>query len=390
MQCYRHIPIRLLPSKRPVFNVKHNIKPTAKPAVYFNQTRQVSRSTTNSPFPFPVITTCPEPTCPCSTEAVPGDLKIDTTRPLTNTVPPYTQHVLISTGQSDWKSKIEDEIGTWLTTAGEGAASWGRFIHDLKHALGPKGAYHSPYDNVLVTASSFSARRHRQPEVGEIEALLFPAFRRVSLRGNRDPGIEEGTVRDFVQGFVRHKSSKEVGNGHRDGNADELLTSPPSTASSLSTTAITTPTVLICSHMSRDSRCGILGPLLRDEFAAQLAQKGFQVHNEEFDVGGNTTDDPPEPAVNIGLISHVGGHRWAGNVILYVPPNYVPPPLTTSPDQPPLPTTASPLSGTGIWYGRVAPQHVQGILEETLLRGNIIRELFRGVVGDGGRGVMRL
>ena len=30
------------------------------------------------------------------------------------------------------------------------------------------------------------------------------------------------------------------------------------------------------------------------------------------------------------------------------------------------------------WYGRVEPRHVEGIVEQTLLRGEIIGELFRG------------
>ena len=268
--------------------------------------------------------------------------------------------------------------------ASDGNASdhWGRFIHDLKYALGPKGPYHSPYDNVLVTASSFVAQREGKPEADEIEALLFPAFQQVKLRGTGDPALKEGTVKGFVEGYLRHKSSNKVAGGH--GSRGGERQSPSNTGPSLSTTEITTPTILICGHMSRDSRCGVLGPLLRDEFAAQLERKGFQVHTEGFDAGGDKVNDPTKASINIGLISHIGGHRWAGNVIMYIPPSYIPPALATNSMQP------SPLSGTGLWYGRVAPQHVHGILDQTLLKGNIIRELFRGVVGDAGRGVMRL
>lgn len=38
----------------------------------------------------------------------------------------------------------------------------------------------------------------------------------------------------------------------------------------------------------------------------------------------------------------------------------------------------SPLAGMGIWYGRVEPRHVMMILEETVKKGNIVGELWRG------------
>ena len=78
-------------------------------------------------------------------------------------------------------------------------------------------------------------------------------------------------------------------------------------------------------------------------------------------------DVPPhaateKPGVRVGLISHVGGHRFAGNVIVYIPPS----------------VTTNRLAGKGIWYGRVKPGHVEGIVEETIVKGRVIGELFRG------------
>lgn len=80
------------------------------------------------------------------------------------------------------------------------------------------------------------------------------------------------------------------------------------------------------------------------------------------------------------MISHVGGHAFAGNVIIYMPPSYL---LSsnTAPDE--REAYASPLAGMGIWYGRVEPRHVQTILEETVEKGNIIGELWRGGLDVG-------
>ncbi|KAL8954440.1 MAG: hypothetical protein Q9183_007119, partial [Haloplaca sp. 2 TL-2023] len=46
--------------------------------------------------------------CDCDPQ-IPADLGIDYSRPLANTVAPYDQHIVISTGKGDWTSRIEDE-----------------------------------------------------------------------------------------------------------------------------------------------------------------------------------------------------------------------------------------------------------------------------------------
>lgn len=119
---------------------------------------------------------------------------------------------------------------------------------------------------------------------------------------------------------------------------------------------ITTPTILICSHASRDRRCGILGPLLRREFATCAQKEGIHI--------------------DAAMISHVGGHSFAGNVIVYIPPDY---PIEAKQSIGGKDIT-SPLAGMGIWYGRVEPKHVQGILDVTVRKGNIIGELWRGAL----------
>lgn len=83
------------------------------------------------PPPFPVIPTCPSPTCQCS--STPPDLDIDRTRDLNGSMSPYAQHLLVSTGRKDWTSKIENERDT---------APWGRFISDMKAALGRGSEFH--------------------------------------------------------------------------------------------------------------------------------------------------------------------------------------------------------------------------------------------------------
>ncbi len=78
------------------------------------------------PSPFPVISSCPSPTCPCS--ATPPDLDIDRSKPLHGTIAPYAEQILIGTGRSDWSSRIEED--------GDAV-----FVRELKGLLGRGGKY---------------------------------------------------------------------------------------------------------------------------------------------------------------------------------------------------------------------------------------------------------
>lgn len=176
--------------------------------------------------------------------------------------------------------------------------------------------------------------------------------------------------------------------------------------------------------MSRDSRCGILGPLLRDQLVEYLdlrnrqsrgaagqrqenyAAQIYDFHDSSSGVSsnppttsldrsdGNHDQDRKKPEVdatvdiniNIGLTSHVGGHVWAGNMIIYIPPHAgvsgMSSPPHLQPHREPEPESKPhPLAGKGIWYGRVEPKHIPGIFEETVVKGRVIKELLRGVVG---------
>lgn len=136
----------------------------------------------------------------------------------------------------------------------------------------------------------------------------------------------------------------------------------------LERTPMTSPTILICGHNSRDSRCGILGPLLRAEFESYFARRlppGGSSERQAFDRASEPQDEIRN--TKVALVSHVGGHAFAGNVIVYLPPG-----LALRNGQ------VSPLAGMGIWYGRVEPRHVWGIME-TVQRGEVVEEILRGI-----------
>lgn len=102
---------------------------------------------------------------------------------------------------------------------------------------------------------------------------------------------------------------------------------------------VTKDLVLICGHSQRDIRCGEMGPILLNEFTKVLEHECL------------------DGAVDVGLISHVGGHAYASNVIYF-----------------PHDQTVCPV----VWYGRVFLPNVQGIVKETVVGKKIISELYRG------------
>ena len=143
--------------------------------------------------------------------------------------------------------------------------------------------------------------------------------------------------------------------------------------------------VLICGHGGRDGRCGVMGPVLREEFERQLPGEGFEVLKGPIEASPkeellleNGEHQNDGKGARVGQISHIGGHKFAGNVILYFPPGM------KGKDG-----KGHALAGCGIWYGRVEPKHVEGILKETVAGGRVIEELFRGGIRQGGE-ILRL
>jgi hypothetical protein len=148
--------------------------------------------------------------------------------------------------------------------------------------------------------------------------------------------------------------------------------------------------VLICGHGGRDARCGKFGPVLNNEFEKVLEMYDFKNSKDAVSVLGpsqkseNLRLEDEQNVQNstqtarVGLISHIGGHKFAGNTIIYLPPT-----LKTKEGK------THPLAGCGIWYGRVEPKHVDGIVKETIVGGKVIEELFRGGIRQDGE-LMRL
>lgn len=101
--------------------------------------------------------------------------------------------------------------------------------------------------------------------------------------------------------------------------------------------------VFVCSHGSRDRRCGVCGPVLVSRFRDEIEFHGLQ------------------GKVFVSPCSHIGGSQYAGNVIVFGPS----------------------MNGevTGHWYGYVTPDDVPLLLQHHIIKGEIIDSLWRGQMG---------
>ncbi|KAG6048793.1 hypothetical protein E4U39_006984 [Claviceps sp. Clav50 group G5] len=130
--------------------------------------------------------------------------------------------------------------------------------------------------------------------------------------------------------------------------------------------------VLLCSQRSRDARCGQSAPLLRKELERHLRPLGLHRDLHDERPGG----------VAIYLISHVGGHKYAANVIIYRRHNAFAAlqGLEAGLDAPERDSglgeddaDADVGAGQCIWLARVRPEHCENLVRYTILRGKLVK-----------------
>ena len=122
--------------------------------------------------------------------------------------------------------------------------------------------------------------------------------------------------------------------------------------------------ILICSQKTRDARCGQSAPILRREFERHLRPLGLHRDLHDTRPGG----------VGIYFISHVGGHRYSANVMVYR--------RSGAPSLDDTDGAASDNSNGArawgeasqcIWLARVRPMDCENIVRYTLLQGKVVK-----------------
>jgi hypothetical protein len=225
-------------------------------------------------------------------------------------------------------------------------------------------------------------------ELVTTSAYLLPSFKYVPFL----PRVSFDSVEALAKGYLLPEKLHNAHDGLSPIHRDRLTRKAAYQTLLWGVRDVTEVLVLVCGHGARDMRCGVLGPVLTGEFAQCLGSEGVSVLEGPVEVaesGGERvpaleqsegmSDEGAGFAARVGLISHIGGHKFAGNVIIYLPPGM------KSIDG----SGRHPLAGCGIWYGRVEPKHVDGIVKETILGGRVITDMFRGGI-DQDRRILRI
>lgn len=131
--------------------------------------------------------------------------------------------------------------------------------------------------------------------------------------------------------------------------------------------------ILLCSQKTRDARCGQSAPLLRKEFERHLRPLGLyrDLHDER--PGG----------VGIYFISHVGGHKYSANVMIYR--RAASAGVASQPAENEAQNDGAPIEENGdakvenmeaaqcIWLARVRPEDCENIVRYTVLQGKVVK-----------------
>lgn len=277
-------------------------------------------------------------------------------------VKPYHRQIIISTGKMDWDREITN-------TSGSLARHVQSVIDDAKHGT-----------------SSLDVKARRT--AGSVPGVFSSSeSTEISILNGSHRTITQSSDSETVLIFPDYKLVTEVSRSKEDaqklwdtclnpGIAREgvVLEKSPFNTWIIPYSCV----ILLCSHKRRDNRCSIAAAKLGQAFTHELESRGWKVDTEiehplhsmgmPLEEYQGTEEEQQEyvlkqlqelPAQKTALIvrnSHMGGHRYAGNCIIYSP------------------------QGTGIWYGRVSTHEVESIVSNTLEQGLVLPPLLRGGV----------
>ncbi|KAJ4472257.1 Sucrase/ferredoxin-like-domain-containing protein [Lentinula aciculospora] len=312
------------------------------------------------PFTDVDCRTCPNP-CDEGHQSYPNKFSVDMESTMFGSVKPYHRQIVISTGKMDWDREI-------TSTKNSLAAHVQHVLHNApmsapllatepksKRAVHVSGVFTSSDSNKL---SILNGSHHTISDDPECETVLvFPDYKMVT----EVPRSLDGAKALWDAAL-----------------APNVSTLPPEDEkSNLNSWIIPfSCVILLCSHKRRDNRCHIAAAQLGQAFEHSLEEHGWTVDTEiehpVHSVGPpleelQGTEEENEERIakqyqelaleKKALIlrnSHTGGHRYAGNCIIYTP------------------------QGSGVWYGRVSTHEVESIVSQTLEEGLILPPLLRG------------
>ncbi|KAJ5089572.1 hypothetical protein N7532_008256 [Penicillium argentinense] len=216
-----------------------------------------------------------------------------------------------------------------------------------------------------------------EPGKQPTDVLLLPSFTVVE---NVTPQLAPDLIEHFVNRSLttttplgasssqESQSLKEDKNGYHSSEQEQEQEQPAEIPHPASTSIASTPlkshpcphaaVILLCSQRTRDARCGQSAPLLRKEFERHLRPLGLY----------RDMDDKRPGGVGVYFISHVGGHKYSANVIVYRRRDF-----DWYKNEETRAADEEEGASQGIWLARVRPEECENIIRYTVLQGKVLK-----------------
>ncbi|KAF2204510.1 hypothetical protein GQ43DRAFT_152090 [Delitschia confertaspora ATCC 74209] len=306
--------------------------------------------------------------CASCTIKYPSKFTIDEDEELYGHIKGWSTHLIVATGKTDWVRDVADEKGSVMEAVDRGP---------VKPSNG----------RLMLSASNIPVPEHSDTST---TVLLLPSF---TFIDNVTPNNVPELISDFIN--TGPTNTSPLGATSRPSlppslpPAEDASADPVSIPQHLRATPSETTTlkarpcphkylILLCSQKTRDARCGQSAPLLRRELERHLRPLGLyrDLHDER--PGG----------VGIYFISHVGGHKFSANMMIY---------RKTTPVRTSGKATEAKMeklkaeddngqevlldvnkeveseAGQCIWLARVRPEDCENIVKYTVLQGKVVK-----------------
>ncbi|KAJ5595323.1 uncharacterized protein N7459_001531 [Penicillium hispanicum] len=291
--------------------------------------------------------------CATCTVKYPAKFDIDLKDELYGQVKGWATHLLVATGKSDWVRDVADEQGSLMEAIEKGGVE------------PSNGRLKLSASNMPVPDEYHMHEQGKQPT----NVLLLPSFTVVeNVAPQQAPELIEHFVNRSLTTTTPLGAAPEINPSALENEIDEQSQNqeqqPPHPASTSVPPTLKSHScphaavILLCSQRTRDARCGQSAPLLRREFERHLRPLGLY----------RDMDDQRPGGVGIYFISHVGGHKYSANVIVYRRRDFEWYKRETA-----KASEGQEGAAQGIWLARVRPEECESIIKYTVLQGKVVK-----------------
>ncbi|KAL4081924.1 Sucrase/ferredoxin-like-domain-containing protein [Scleroderma yunnanense] len=311
---------------------------------------------------------CPDP-CDQDHDDYTNRISVDMDTELLGSVKPYRRQVVISTGKSDWQKEVTEADGTLAA-----------FLSSADEKFRTKPGTPDANDLPSQGTKTLPAGIFTQETAGRL-SILNGNHNSLSLHHDTASTLETVLILPdykFVTDVPRSLDGAKLLWTTALDPAYGGFGSPDRSDTLKSWILPYSCLILLCSHKRRDKRCAVAAPVLEKSFTQCLEHEGWEVHTDLEDLSSKPTLESllssrtpegqdleavyqsqlrtlgGEHKALILRSSHIGGHKFAGNVVIYTP------------------------GGASVWYGRVTPHHVESIVKNTIIGGQVLPAILRG------------